>query len=310
MSLLLMTERLLTDATMLQSGRGCPTASHDGAATLGPFYGPATPSTGDIRYPPVSGHPQSCIAASLGSDSNPGGFELAIVDCPECGDRISTISPQCPKCGHVFSEAANAIPPGGETPAASVPPSALPPANARPRSQSNWLVGITVVAVVGLIAAGIAAAVILAGSVSITSPFEDSNEVEGNADTTIVTVAADTYGLLVGECIDDDELEHYFAGADYTTTPCAGPHDNEVYHVHEFAAGPYPGEDAASADLAAVCEDEFAAYVGRDYESSTLVIYRLWPGRELWDSGGRTGECLLYRRDLEALTGSAYQSGW
>jgi len=35
-----------------------------------------------------------------------------------------------------------------------------------------------------------------------------------------------------------------------------------------------------------------------------------WPGSDLWASGVRVGECLLYDRDLNQLTGSAYQSGW
>ena len=237
------------------------------------------------------------------------------MDCPECGERVSTISPQCPNCGHLLSEEAAAIQQDPEVNATArqpfAPPAPEPVPASQPRSQSNWVAGVAVVAVVGAILAGIAAAVILAGSVTITDPFEeDPTTVAGGVSTTVVVDSGNDYELAVGECIDDDELEHYFAGDDYVTAPCSGPHDSEVYFVFEFAAGPYPGEDAVSADLAEVCGAEFEAYVGHDYESSSLVIFRLWPGPDLWDSGGRTGECLLYDSEQNPLTGSAYQSGW
>ena len=168
-----------------------------------------------------------------------------------------------------------------------------------------------------MILIGVAAAVVLAGSISISNPFEDTGAVEvGATETTEVGEATTTapdndyYGLLVGDCIDDDELESYIAGDDYETIPCDDPHGNEVYLVHELAPGSYPGEDAVREDLVLVCEDEFEGYVGRAYESSSLDAYVTWPGSDLWASGVRIGECLLYDRDLNQLTGSAYQSGW
>ena len=235
---------------------------------------------------------------------------MALVNCPECGDRVSTISSQCSNCGHVFSEEAETIRQASEVVVTTRRPVAPPATGPQPRSQSNWVVGAAVVAVAGAILAGIAAVVILAGSVTVTNPFESSDSSEATVQTTIAVAGGNDYGLVVGECIDDDELEHYFAGADYSTTSCDRPHDSEVYFIHEYLTGPYPGEEPVSEELADVCGGEFEVYVGRDYESSSLVIYRLWPGPELWDSGGRTGECLLYHSELSRLTGSAYQSGW
>ena len=245
---------------------------------------------------------------------------MALVDCPECGDRVSTISPQCPNCGHVLSELSEeavAIQQDPEVIAAARRP-VTPPApatSAPPRSQSNWVVAAVVAAIVGAILAVVAAAVILAGSVTIENPFEDSDSTGAAGQTTIVetTVVVDApsdYGLAVGECIDDSEMEHYFEGDDYTTTSCDGPHDNEVYYLHEYLPGPFPGEDAVSEELEDVCRGEFEIYVAHDYESSSLAIYRLWPGPDLWESGERIGECLLYDGDQDPLIGSAYQSGW
>jgi hypothetical protein len=179
------------------------------------------------------------------------------------------------------------------------------------------VVGLAIAAITGVILVGVAAAVVLAASISISNSFEDTGAVGVSAtETTEVSEATtsapgdDYYGLLVGDCIDDDELKSYIAGDDYETIPCDYPHGNEVYLVHEFAPGSYPGEDAVREDLLLICESEFEGYVGRDYESSSLDVYVTWPGSDLWASGVRIGECLLYDLDLDQLTGSAYQSGW
>lgn len=209
-----------------------------------------------------------------------------------------------------------AIPPESGKPDAALPQLSPRGSGARPRSQSNWVVGLAVGAIVGAILVGVAAIVFLAGSISISNPFEDTDPVESTAPavtiatTTLGPAADDYYGLLVGDCIDDEELNSYVAGDDYETTSCDDPHGNEVYLVYEFARGPYPGEDAAREGLVSVCEGEFEGYVGRAYESSSLDVYAIWPGADLWASGVRIGECLLYDRDLNQLTGSAYQSGW
>ncbi len=176
---------------------------------------------------------------------------------------------------------------------------------------------MAIAAITGVILVGVAAAAVLAGSISISNPFEDTGAVDASAtETTEVSEATtttpdhDSFSLLVGDCIDDDELESYIAGDDFETILCDDPHDNEVYLVYEFGPGSYPGEDAVREDLVSVCEDEFEGYVGRAYESSSLDVYVTWPGPDLWASGVRIGECLLYDLDLDDLTGSAYQSGW
>ena len=250
---------------------------------------------------------------------------MALVDCPECGDRISTISPQCPNCGHVLSEEAAAIQKDPAVPTAAPPPVAPAASGASPRSQSNWVVGLAVAAVVAVILAVVAAAILLAGSVSISNPSEDSGAVDdastqstvatetsASAPTTATTIAItdDGFGLSVGDCLDAGELDLYIVGESYNTTPCADPHDYEVYFLYEYADGPFPGDNEVDDELAAACEDEFEGYVGRDYESSSLNIYRLWPASDLWESGGRIGECLMFDIDSKKLTGSAYQSGW
>ena len=51
-------------------------------------------------------------------------------------------------------------------------------------------------------------------------------------------------------------------------------------------------------------------YVGRDYESSALDYIFVWPFEDLWNSGYRFGQCIVFDLEGTPLTGSAYQSGW
>ena len=126
------------------------------------------------------------------------------------------------------------------------------------------------------------------------------------------TLPPDTGGaaLVVGECIDDVQVQNLVDGLDYATTACDAAHDNEVYYVVEYPDGPYPGQDALEVDISNSCVSAFEPYVGRDYESSALDYIYIWPYEELWNTGFRSGECLLFHVDATPLTGSAYQSGW
>ena len=176
----------------------------------------------------------------------------------------------------------------------------------------TWLLFILVFVLGSVVlVAGVFAVVVLAGSVLGES--EDSN-IAG--DTTVVATTVTTVpeggddGLQIGQCIDDDELDKYLAGDDFSLVSCDDPHDTEVYFRYEFAAGAYPGDDKVIDDLKSECRAAFERYVGIDYESSALSFWALWPAQGMWESGNRLGECALFDPDLNKLTGSAYQSGW
>ncbi len=167
-----------------------------------------------------------------------------------------------------------------------------------------FLVGSTVL-FVGVIAASVVITEVVDG-------FEDSNTSGGTATAaTTTTVAADDVdALIVGQCLDDDELDRYLAAEAFSYLSCDDPHDFEVFFVYEFPTGPYPGDDAVIDDLKAVCRNRFERYVDHDYESSALDTWSVWPGQGLWESGNRIGECLLFNFDGSTMTGSAYLSGW
>ena len=91
---------------------------------------------------------------------------------------------------------------------------------------------------------------------------------------------------------------------------CEAPHDNEVYYIFEFPEGPYPGDEAIEAEISNACISAFEPYVGRDYETSALDYVYTFPYEDVWNSGYRAGECLLFHVEGTPLTGSAHQSGW
>ncbi len=160
-------------------------------------------------------------------------------------------------------------------------------------------------------------AAIVFAVVVLVSPLAEELDDLGTSDAPTVDSAADTTdagvgddGLLVGQCVNRDQLDEYIVGNEFSVTSCASTHDYEVYFVLEFAAGPYPGEDEILDELYDICRGEFEIYVGSDYDTSSLDMYRLWPQEGLWDTGNRIAECLLYGLDGEPLTGSARDSGW
>ena len=152
----------------------------------------------------------------------------------------------------------------------------------------------------------------LEGTLNTAKTLAPTGGATAGGSTPETTVSPDAGGgsLLIGECINDDELENFTGGFDYFVTSCDSPHDNEVYYIQEYPEGPYPGDEALDADLFDVCLSAFEGYVGRDFETSALDFVYTWPYEDVWDSGYRRGECFLFDVDLNPLTGSAYQSGW
>lgn len=244
---------------------------------------------------------------------------MASIDCPSCGHEIASPVSECPECGNPVRQGSAVVekhvdsrgrsPETREGRSTNLTGSA---SNEGGSGLPTWLLFVLVF--VGgsvVLAAGVVAVVVVVGAV--IDEVVESDAVGAIATpnvTSTVPAGEGEYGLLVGECIDADELDRFLSGSDFLVTGCDGPHDYEVYFVYEYATGLYPGEEAVLDRLTEACRGEFETYVGRDYETSILDIYRVWPGQDLWESGSRTGECLLFEFQDNSLTGSAYQSGW
>ena len=114
------------------------------------------------------------------------------------------------------------------------------------------------------------------------------------------------FQMRVGDCFDDGS-----AFADETPeidsvpgVPCSKPHDNEVYAVFDIKAASFPGD--AMAEMAQeACVERFEAFVGKDYESSSLDIASLYPSRDSWSrQNDREVICAVYDIETKKLTGS------
>ena len=114
----------------------------------------------------------------------------------------------------------------------------------------------------------------------------------------------------VGECFNDTpELLAGEGAGNIEIIDCDDPHDNEVYYVADF-----PGEefnlDAIQQFAVDTCLDEFEPFVGETYASSVLDFGILFPTADTWDQADdRQVVCVIYRMDLEQVTGSLRDAG-
>lgn len=113
----------------------------------------------------------------------------------------------------------------------------------------------------------------------------------------------DAFQVRVGDCFNNtgsfnEEI------TDLPGVPCSDPHDNETYAVLDLTITTYP-EAEGMAELAhETCLQHFDAFVGRDYESSSLDIMTLFPTIESWAQNDREVICAVYDMNATKLVGS------
>ena len=115
----------------------------------------------------------------------------------------------------------------------------------------------------------------------------------------------DAFQMRVGDCFDDGSAftEDSSDVDSVPGVPCSKPHDNEVYAVFDVKEKSFPGDGMP--DMAQeACQARFEAFVGKDYESSSLDIATLYPSRESWQQNDREVICAVYDLDAKKLTGS------
>ena len=156
-----------------------------------------------------------------------------------------------------------------------------------------------------MIAAFSVGALTLSGCTSLSDLFPP--EAARDAETQEISEAgkADVFSLAVGDCFNDqnaDEVESV------TALPCADAHDYEAYFAFDVSEdGAFPGDDALAQTAEEGCVAEFAAFVGKSYEESTLDFNYLSPSEGSWDSGDREILCLVMGADK--TTGSLAGTG-
>jgi hypothetical protein len=114
----------------------------------------------------------------------------------------------------------------------------------------------------------------------------------------------DAFQVRVGDCFDDsstsgDEI------SDLPGVPCSKPHDNEAYAVFDLSIASYPDNDSMGELAQESCLQRFDTFVGRDYESSSLDIFAIYPTTESWAQKDREVICAIYDMEENKLVGSA-----
>lgn len=116
--------------------------------------------------------------------------------------------------------------------------------------------------------------------------------------------SVDAFEIRVGDCFNDpsssvDEI------SSLPGVPCSEPHDNEAFAVFDLTIDTYPAGDAIAGITHESCRKHFDGFVGRDYESSSLDIFSMFPSPESWAQNDREVICAVFDVNAEKLVGSA-----
>lgn len=118
--------------------------------------------------------------------------------------------------------------------------------------------------------------------------------------------SVDVFQIQVGDCFDDVDAEEI---SSLPGVPCAEPHDNEAYASFNVSLASYPEGDGMYEVAFESCVDQFESFVGRDYQSSSLDIYALYPTAEGWSQNDREVVCAVFDMEENKLVGSMKDSG-
>jgi hypothetical protein len=116
----------------------------------------------------------------------------------------------------------------------------------------------------------------------------------------------DAFEIRLGDCFNDESSGSMNVEiTNVNGVPCSEPHDNEVFALVNLREDKFPGEEAIERMAFEVCLEKFETFVGRDYESSSLDIFPIYPTREGWNElNDREVVCALYDLNLKKLAGS------
>ena len=111
------------------------------------------------------------------------------------------------------------------------------------------------------------------------------------------------FNVRVGDCFNDVGFDDEVSSV--PGIPCSDPHDNEAYAVFDVSVPSYPEGEGMSELAYESCMDRFAAYVGKDYESSSLEITTMFPSQQSWRENDREVICAVFDMNAQKLTGTA-----
>ena len=127
----------------------------------------------------------------------------------------------------------------------------------------------------------------------------------------IVVLAAcegNVFSLKVGDCYNGPSMntEELIEVSDVELVSCDDPHENEVYAVFELPDSSWKGEDYVFEQAGIGCGTKFEAFVGIEYERSTLYVDVLHPTEESWkEQDDRKVLCSVTEGPYMKVSGSA-----
>ena len=141
--------------------------------------------------------------------------------------------------------------------------------------------------------------------------YEAATNVDRDSSGAIVGEGnVDAFQVRVGDCFNDSFAgEGEFEVSDVPGVPCSDAHDNEAFAVFDVSVANYPEGDGMGNLAYDSCMAHFEAFVGRDYETSTLEITTLYPSQEGWNQNDREVVCAVYDVNANKLIGSARGRG-
>jgi len=117
-----------------------------------------------------------------------------------------------------------------------------------------------------------------------------------------------TKDVKVGDCANDPldkgnpEIKAGIRAV--KVVPCSQEHDSEVYATISLPGEAFPG-DAKVIELGEPrCSNEFAAFVGRDFQDSTLTGDALYPSKDTWADSDHTVVCFVGPPKGTMITGT------
>lgn len=134
--------------------------------------------------------------------------------------------------------------------------------------------------------------------------YEAATEADRDSTGAIVDGGSvDAFSVKVGDCFNDSGSMEEISSL--PGVPCAEPHDNEAFAAFDVTLSSYPENEDAMWDLAyQSCMDRFEGFVGKDYESSSLDVFTMYPSTESWQQNDREVICAVFDMDANKLVGS------
>lgn len=122
-----------------------------------------------------------------------------------------------------------------------------------------------------------------------------------------MTALADVVSVPgAGQCTGDPSSKKWNDGG-VEIIDCAKPHYYEVYGTQPVTAKPASDAEIKAA-MTTFCKDQYATFMGIDYDKGTMSIFALYPHVDTWDNTPNRSIVCMVGTDTGDLTGSLKDS--